>query len=68
MTRFFSDRSRCRSRLPRKFGVVALAIATLGGGGVAMLATGLASAAVSGTALINRDSVTGSPSVEARAR
>ena len=46
--------------------MIALAITTLSSAGLAALATSLATpaAAVSGTALINADTVTGSPSVE----
>jgi len=64
MTRSFS--SRYRAVLGKRLAVVAVAIVTLGGVGVAAIAAGLASpaAAVSGTALINADTVTGSASVE----
>ena len=60
MTRSVPGRSR--SLLSRRVGVVALAVVTLSGGAVVALATTLASpaAAVSGTALINGDTVTGS--------
>jgi hypothetical protein len=55
-----------RSILRSRPGVVVLSILTLFGGSLTALATGLASpaAAVSGTALVNGDTVTGSPSVE----
>ena len=60
MTR--SAPGRCRSLLRGRLGVAALAVVTMSSGAVVALATTLASpaAAVSGTALINGDTVTGS--------